>query len=254
MVEAMARGDEAEADRLEDTCPKLDYRHNDCAFRDRLQRSYTLALLASVNLQKPLAVIRCSSVFVDNHREFAHPPTVVATCAFLFGRQYGMWECGAIEEIDLPDLDDIKAEVKGRPDLKEQLKELRECAELSVQRVAKEVQESIGIGLGVEALSQWEGFGRFCRRSLGVEPLTVLRAYGLGRDEPAAEVLAVYPDAKADEAKAEERAVHWAGEWGRRFYRLSGISIPACDGSLLVARDTPQALDMGRLIAIALVS
>ena len=88
----MARGDEPEADRLEDTCPKLTYTHNDAEFRDRMQRSYTIALLAMVNLQKLLAVIRCSGVFVDNHREFAHPPTLVATCAFLFGRQYGMWE------------------------------------------------------------------------------------------------------------------------------------------------------------------
>ena len=81
--------------------------------------------------------------------------------------------------------------------------------------MAEAVQESIGIGVGVEALSQWEGFGRFCRRQLGVEPLTLLRAYELTREDPAAEVLAVYPEAKADEARAEERA----GEWGRRFAR-----------------------------------
>jgi hypothetical protein len=30
-------------------------------------------------------------------------------------------------------------------------------------------------------------------------------------------VLAVYPDAKADDARAEERAKHWSGEWERRF-------------------------------------
>src|SRR4051812_29424241 len=205
MVEALARDDHTEADRLEDTCPKLNYSHNDWEFRDRLQRSYTIALLAMVNLQKLLAVIRCSGVFVDNHREFAHPPTLVATCAFLFGRQYGMWECGAIERIDLPDLDDLKAEVKGHPDLKEQLKELRECAELSVLRVAKEVRESIGVGVGVEALSQWEGFGRFCRRYLGVEPLTLLRAYELGRGGPAAEGLAGYPHGQAGQREGDGR-------------------------------------------------
>ena len=83
-------------------------------------------------------------------------------------------------------------------------------------RVAKEVQESIGIGVGVEALSQWEGFGRFCRRCLGVEPLTLLRAYELGKEDPSAEVLATYPDAKFDEARAAEREGHWAGEWERR--------------------------------------
>ena len=70
---------------------------------------------------------------------------------------------------------------------------------------------------GAEALSQREGFGRFCRRHLGLEPLTVTAAYGLGKDDPAAEVLAVYPDAQADETKAEERAGHWAREWERRF-------------------------------------
>jgi hypothetical protein len=218
-VEAMARGDEVEADRLEDSCPKLHYRMDDAEYRDRMQRSYALALLAMLNLQKVLAVIRCSTVFVENHREFSHPPTIVATCAFLYGRQYGMWEAGLIEQIDLPDLDDLKAEAKDRPDLKRQLRELRECADLSTLRVAKEVQESIGVGLGVEALSQWEGFGRFCRRCLGVEPLVLLRAYGMVKDDPAAEVLALFPDAKADEGKAEERAMHWAGEWERRFAR-----------------------------------
>src|SRR4051812_31292753 len=216
MVEALARDDHTEADRLEDTCPKLNYSHNDWEFRDRLQRSYTIALLAWLNLQKLLAVIRCSGVLVDCHREFAHPPTLVATCAFLFGRQYGMWECGAIEEVEIPDLDGLKEEVKARPDLKQQLRELRECAELSVLRVAEEVRESVGVGVAVEALSQWEGFGRFCRKRLDVEPLTLLRAYELRREDPAAEVLAVYPDATFDEAKAAHWEGNWAREWERR--------------------------------------
>jgi hypothetical protein len=59
-IEAMARGDENEADRLEDSCPRLTYSHADAKFQDRLRRSYTIALLAMVNLQKLLAVIRCS--------------------------------------------------------------------------------------------------------------------------------------------------------------------------------------------------
>jgi hypothetical protein len=39
---------------------------------------------------------------------------------------------------------------------------------------------------------------------LGVGPLTLLAACGLGRDDPAAEVLTVYPHAKIGEAKAVE--------------------------------------------------
>ena len=83
-----------------------------------MQRSYTIALLAMVNLQKHLAVIRCSGVFVEQHRAYAEGPKLVAACAFLYGRQYGMWECGATEQVELPDVEKLKAEVKDRPDLK----------------------------------------------------------------------------------------------------------------------------------------
>ena len=144
VVEAMARGDEAEAGRLEGTCPRLYYRHSDAEFRDRLQRAYLITLLAWGNLQKSLAVIRCSRVFVEQHRVYAHGPKLVAACAFLYGRDYGRWEAGAIEEVPLPDPADIGAEVKGRPDLKEVLRELREIAEEGVLQVAAAVQESLG--------------------------------------------------------------------------------------------------------------
>jgi hypothetical protein len=42
--------------------------------------------------------------------------------------------------------------------------------------VVEAMQEAIGMGVGVEALSQWSGFGRFCRKDLGLEPLTLLTA------------------------------------------------------------------------------
>src|SRR3954466_2164597 len=69
LVEAWARTDEAEADRLDGTCRKLTYAHNDAECRDRVQGAYLLVLLATANLQKLLAVIRCSGVLVDCHRE-----------------------------------------------------------------------------------------------------------------------------------------------------------------------------------------
>jgi hypothetical protein len=63
----------------------------------------------------------------------------------------------------------------------------------------------------------WDGFGRFCREALEMEPLTLVRAYGLQRDDPAAEVLAIYPDAKPDEAEAGRWAEQWCRGWDRRF-------------------------------------
>ena len=68
-----------------------------------------------------------------------------------------------------------------------------------------------------DLVAHWEGFGRFCRDVLGVEPLVLSAAFGLGHDDPAAVVLGAYPDAATDEANVARWAAEWAGTWGRRF-------------------------------------
>ena len=60
-VEAMARGDEDEADRLEDACPRFNYHQEDWHYRERMRRAYVITLLAMVNLQKLLALVRSSN-------------------------------------------------------------------------------------------------------------------------------------------------------------------------------------------------
>ena len=141
----------------------------------------------------------------------------MATTALLYGREYGRWECGAIESISMIDAGQTAALLKEHPELKEQVAEVQEIACESLKTVAEWLQYAMGQAHATEILSQWEGYCRFCHRHLGVEATTVMRAYRLIAGDPAAEVLAVYPDAKADEEKAEERAGHWAGEWERRF-------------------------------------
>ena len=83
--------------------------------------------------------------------------------------------------------------------------------------MAETMKCSIGEAHAAEVLSQWEGFGRFCRQHLGVEPRTVMSAYRLGSDDPAAEVIGAYPDAAVDEAKAAEWDGNWRRSWERRF-------------------------------------
>jgi hypothetical protein len=55
-----------------------------------------------------------------------------------------------------------------------------------------------------------------------LEPMTVVKAYGLAKEDPEQEELAEFPDAKADEAKAAEWAEKWTGNWGRRFNMRPG--------------------------------
>jgi hypothetical protein len=52
---------------------------------------------------------------------------------------------------------------------------------------------------------------------LAMEPLTLVRAYGLQREHPADEVLRIYPDALVDEAEVARWAAQWCRGWGRRF-------------------------------------
>jgi hypothetical protein len=181
-----------------------------------MKRAYLIALLATINRKWRVEQVRSAETFCKLHKYFAEGPTLVATTAFLYGRMYGHWECGAIDSVDP---EKLEAEKRERPDLKEQLKEVRELSELGVLRAAETLKYAIGEAHAAEILSQWEGFGRFCREVLRVGPQTLLSAYGLWRDDPAAEVLAAYPDAKADEAKAAHWADNWKQNWDRRFAR-----------------------------------
>ena len=58
LIEAMARKDEVECDRLEDTCPHLLYRCEDTEFRDRVRRAYHIAVTVCLNMREGLARIR----------------------------------------------------------------------------------------------------------------------------------------------------------------------------------------------------
>ena len=217
LLEAMARKDEAEADRLEDSCPRLVYRQDDPEFRDRMKRAYLIAMLVTINIRWRLEHIRVAKIFLDQHRLYVWGPQLVATTAFLYGREYGRWESGAIKQIPMIDAEDTAALIKGRPDLREQLKEVREISADGVRKVAETLQYAVGYAHAADVLSQWEGFGRFCRNSLGLKPMAVMTAYKLWQDDPAAEVLASHPDAKVDEGVAAHWEGNWAREWGRRF-------------------------------------
>jgi hypothetical protein len=170
----------------------------------------------TINLKWRLEQIRTGVLFCRLHKDFAWGPQLVATTAFLCGREYGRWECGAIESIPLIDVGETAALLKERPDLKEQLGEVQEIACEGLKTVAEWMQYAMGQAHAAEVLSQWEEFGRFCRRHLGAEPLTVVAAYRLPIGDPAAEVLATYPEANVDEAKAAQWEGSWTREWERR--------------------------------------
>jgi hypothetical protein len=219
MIEAMARGDEVECDRLEDSCPRGLYRCEDPSFRDRMRRAYMIAATVVLNMREGLVRIRMAEALRQHVPQMAVGPAKVAEVAFLYGREYGKWEAGAIEQIDLPEREKLEAEIAANPELKEQLDQLREAVEECVGGVLDEVRGLIGTAHPTEVLSMWNGFGEFCRDALGVDPLTVVRAYGLQQVDPTVDVLTAYPDAVPDTAEAARWATDRARSWANRFAR-----------------------------------
>ncbi len=70
LIEAMARRDDAEADRLEDTCPHFTFRGEDQAFRDRMRQLYMIASRVALNLEGPMAQLRLMRTFQEHAAAF----------------------------------------------------------------------------------------------------------------------------------------------------------------------------------------
>ena len=114
------------------------------------------------------------------------------------------WEANGGECEDLPSRAALAAELERCRTSRHSSRSSRASRSWRWNSWADTLKYAIGVANAADLLSQWEGFGRFCRQNFAVEPLTLLRALRLGEKDPASEVLAVYSDAKVDEAKAAE--------------------------------------------------
>jgi hypothetical protein len=154
-----------------------------------------------------------AAAFVEMTEHLARPPARLAEIAFLFGRAYGQCEAGMVDEVTVPEAEALVTDLAEHPDVQHQLDELQKAAREMVRRMSEDLRRATGVAHATDLLSQWEGFGRFCRDTLGMEPLTVTAAFGLQRDDPVVEVGKVCPQAAPD----ENEAAIWARSWGRRF-------------------------------------
>jgi hypothetical protein len=154
--------------------------------------------------------------FRDTAHLFAGEVAKYATAAFLCGRWNGRAEAG-LESAAPDDVGAVAQELVAAGGYDEQKAEIRNAAEEVVQKLADTLYTAVGESDAVVLLSQWEGFGRFCRETLGIEPVSALTAFGTQTPDPPAELLAAFPDAVADEAEATRSAAEWSRSWGRRF-------------------------------------
>ena len=98
LIEGMARDDEVECKRLEDSCPTYVYRCEDAEFRDRVRRAYGIAVTVCLNMRQGIARIRMAKAFKDTSSHFAGPVARIVTAAYLCGRSDGRAEAGGHAE------------------------------------------------------------------------------------------------------------------------------------------------------------
>jgi hypothetical protein len=217
-IEAMARRDDVEADRLADSCPRFLYRSEDAEFRDRMKRAYSIAATVCLNMRAGLAQIRMAEKFRELHRHFAGPVAQVAIAAFLCGRAHGHAEAklpvGPLPSNSVALAEDLISDTG----LQDQLPEIREVAEEAVLQMADTLHYAVGESVAENLLSQWDGFGTFCIDVLRMEPVTLTRALGLGVDDPLIEIHAVYPDICPDSLRSSRWTAEWKRSWASRFH------------------------------------
>jgi hypothetical protein len=231
-IEAMARGDSAEEERLDASCPRRSYEIDEPAYRRRMSVSFTCAAMACMSLLRDLDALRTVAVVREVAGVFRGFAAEAAEEAFHEG-WYARGRLGGEEADDAEaegvnagnaDLDPTDAEGTGtdtdddddlRPAATEAVVRVRRHASDVLDIAVRVVDRRQGRGRAVSLLSAWEGLGRFTRECCGVEPLTLLKAWRLMADDPMAEVRRLYPNAKVDEEQAANWHASLAGAWGR---------------------------------------
>jgi hypothetical protein len=176
-LEAAARGDEEEYDRLWDTCPMRHYSMTDAAFTDRWRAASTLATAVAVDLGPRLAKLRIRAAVRETL------PHAVA-----LGVDHGVPDPG---ELGPEDVERIVEKTLGH----------------AFDRAQEHIRS--------QAAAVYEAFCRVCREELRVAPKTVLRAF-LGPLHHDALGLDQLDGAEPDEEALGEWREMFARKWRER--------------------------------------
>jgi len=171
VLEAMARGDAAEEERLDDACPRGTYEVDDPSYRRRMSYAATATQLPCGSVRRDLGVLRAVDAFAEVQavlRQFAGDR---ADEAFDAGWHAAL--AAARATTAGAGLGVVGA--TGQP-LFQHLAEIRADALWLVDRPVAAVRRGLGRATAVQLLSTWDAFGRFARDCVGVGPLVLARA------------------------------------------------------------------------------
>ena len=179
-VEALARGDEKEVERLSDSCSRSTLTMNDPVYVNRVRAGLQMTMTIFLDLAPRLAELRMIETFRAT-QPFAR--TLLQNevdLAYFDGHRSGShhaWRLAGMKS-DPPgwEPDGEKGEENADPATQRNV----EAIETRVQKTAAlvpELLEKMERGFVVETRTVWEAFSGFCEEELGFAPETLLKAY-----------------------------------------------------------------------------
>ena len=236
LLEAMARDDAAEAQRLRRTCPRATYTSEDPEFEDRWTMAFDIMSVVCIDLRCLWGKLTVLRWVLGEVREMATAQNITAAFAFLDGercgkgrKQMGFFARPMPQPDEVVDYsDDDEGEEEGELSDEELARptpmQFEQGSRMeAVQRRSEYFTTCCGVvilsainDVAKDLVDVWAAFGHFCRTRIGVEPETMLRAWQFPFDD-FFETLRRYEKVKPDPAKVKEYAGYISKQWDRRF-------------------------------------
>ena len=243
LLEAMARGDQAEVERVRRTCPRRTYSQIDAAFQDRYELALDLTVIACGDLR---AIVSQMRLLADVRRLLRHTGTahqVTATMAFLDGVRLGrgmppiaffrperhrpsgpaaaLGPAGNADEVP-EDLNEGDEQVEqdmfaglGEA-FHERMHAVEHRAERWSRRLIRRVRQA-ELALASQMKGIWSAYDAFCRSRLGMAGERLLEAFDYPARQAIARMLRRHQDVAVDEAAAVAYRERMCSFWDRRF-------------------------------------
>ena len=240
VLEAMARGDEAEADRLRHACPRKTYTGPDAAFDDRFHMVLDIVTVVSIDLRSLTGQLRILHWAINTVQHFLTMHHIHTSMALLEGIRCGQGLSQApyfskkLWEVSDPEAaaKDGAGEAPGpatpaghdqEPDLSmlgedfvSRMEAVEKRSEHSTDLILR-VLHRTGFEVAAELLSIWQAFGDFTRTRLSLEPLQVITACAHPGRPDLEDALKLYAGIKTDGESVEKYRQAICELWDRRF-------------------------------------
>ena len=220
LLQAMARRDDAEVDRLTASCPRRSYTQNDARYDDRVRLAFDLLAVTCIDLRAMWAKLYTLEWAKHVVRQCAPAQHLTAALGFVDGA--GCTQGLAQSPFFRPGADDDGADDEDEPELVRApgFADRMAAVQARSERATADVLELFGGAAEVvaqELADTWAAFDRFCQSRIGVDGPTVFAAWQMPLADDVQGMLKLHPGVTPDPEKVRAYRRLLDLNWDRRF-------------------------------------